>query len=127
MSLSWGGVNGLMQPYSHEGTYMIADGKAKIVIEKDARGHLQYQLVYLGRGGCGTGGNPDFVKSLNFFVFPQDVDHYWIYDGKSDIVHFVISDKGMMAESLSCVPSHFLAMPREAIALLPKRVQAKIK
>jgi hypothetical protein len=92
-SLGWTDVNGLIQPYSHEGTYPIANGKAKIVIEKDSHRHFQYQIIHSGRGGEGTGGNPDFIKSSTFFVFPQDIDHYWIYDGQSDVVHFVFSNQ----------------------------------
>jgi hypothetical protein len=123
---SWGDTSGLMQPYSHQGSYPIADGRAKIIIDNDVHGHLQYQIIHFNRIGEGTGGTPDFIKNSSFFVFAEDVDHYWIYDGKSDMIHFVFSDQGMTQESFSRIPSHFRAMPHEVALLLPKNVREKL-
>ncbi len=127
MSAARADSSGLMQPYYSEGSYSLSGGKAKIVISKDASGRFQYQLKNWKRGGEGTEGNPDFLKSSAFFVFPEDTDHYWIYDGNSNIVHFVFSDAGMMAEDLTTVPDHFRSMPEQAVKLLPQKLQKKIR
>jgi hypothetical protein len=127
LSVAKAETTGVMQPYREVGTYSIAGGNAKLVIEKDSTGRLQYQVEHQNRNGLQTGGSSNFIKTPAFFVFPEDSDHYWIFDGKSEVIHFTFSDHGMTQEDLSTLPSHFRHMPEQALKLLPPALQKKIR